>query len=104
VAQVEGSLCRCGRAAAPPRRYCPDCQRAMVPAHFDAAGFIVTCTTEEVTPEGVDAPVHLAVVRLEGGAKGKTPVRVMARLEGPATTGQAVRLEPRGEVLWAVAH
>jgi uncharacterized OB-fold protein len=76
----------------------------MVPAHFDAEGLVVTSTTEEVTPEGIEPPVHLAVVRLSGGGKGKTPVRVMARLEGPAKTGQAVRLEPRGEVLWAVAH
>jgi uncharacterized OB-fold protein len=74
----------------------------MVPAHFEPEGVVVTFTTEEVTPEGLEAPLHLAVVRVAEGAKGKTPVRVLARLEEPGETGKAVRLEQRGEVLWAL--
>ena len=74
----------------------------MVPAHFEPEGVVVTFTSEEVTPEGLDPPVHVAVVRVAQGTKGKTPVRVLARLEKPPRTGVAVRLEERGEVLWAI--
>ena len=74
----------------------------MVPAQFDPKGVVVTFTTEEVTPEGVDAPVHLAVVKIAEGVKGKTPVRVLARMERAPKTGEKVLLESRGETLWAL--
>ena len=75
----------------------------MVPAHFEPKGVVVTFTTEEVTPEAFEGPLHLAVVQVAPGAKGKTPVRVLARLELPEASGKAVRLEQRGEVLWALS-
>lgn len=101
MSQIDGSRCRCGRVVAPARRYCPDCHRGMAAAKLEARGVVETQTTVEVTPEGFDPPIHLGVVRVAEGAKGKTPVRVLARSASPLTIGEKVMLEPKGEVLWA---
>lgn len=101
MGQIDGSKCYCGRVVAPARRYCPDCQRAMAPARLEGRGVVVTETTLEVAPEGFDTPLYLGVVRVAEGAKGKTPVRVFARAEGPLAVGEKVVLVPKGEVLWA---
>lgn len=101
MAAIAGSKCRCGRVVAPARRYCPDCQREMAPAKLDAKGTVETHTTVEVTPEGFDPPIHLGIVRVAEGSKGKTPARVLARSATPLAVGELVTLEPKGEVLWA---
>lgn len=101
MSQIDGSKCRCGRVVVPARRYCPDCQREMAPAKLEARGVVETHTTVEVTPEGFDPPIHLGVVRMAEGAKGKTPVRVVARSAALLAIGEHVLLEPKGEVLWA---
>jgi uncharacterized OB-fold protein len=101
MGQVDASICTCGRTVAPPRRYCPDCQRAMSQLRLNAKGVVITHTTEAVTAEGIEAPVHLAVVRIAEGERGKPPVRILARGEEPFSDGQRVALEARGDVLWA---
>ena len=64
-------------------------------------GVVVTHTTEEVTAEGIDGPVHLAVVRIAEGERGKPSTRVIARGDKPFAVGAPVRLQPKGDVLWA---
>jgi uncharacterized OB-fold protein len=103
MSQIDGSKCSCGRVVAPARRYCPDCQRTMAPVKLEAQGKVETHTTIEVTAEGFEPPIHLAVVRVAEGSRGKTPVRVLVRSAAALTTGKAVKLEAQGEVLWAVA-
>jgi uncharacterized OB-fold protein len=73
----------------------------MSPVRLAAQGVVVTHTTEEVVPEGVEAPAHLAVVRLAEGASGKPPVRVLARSAKALAIGNAVALDARGDCLWA---
>ncbi len=75
----------------------------MAAARVEAAGVVETWTTVDVTPEGFDPPVHLAVVTLPGSARGKTPVRVIARTERPAKVGAKVVLRADGDLLWAQA-
>ncbi|HKZ60049.1 MAG TPA: OB-fold domain-containing protein [Candidatus Thermoplasmatota archaeon] len=101
MAQIEGARCTCGRLVVPARRYCPDCQRPMAAARVEAAGVVETWTTVEVTPEGFDPPVHLAVVTLGGAARGKTPARVIARSKKALKVGAKVELQADGELLWA---
>lgn len=101
MGQVEGAKCRCGRVVVPARRYCPDCQRPMSPHKVEAEGVVQTWTTVEVTPEAFDPPLHLAVVELQGSARGKTPARVIARTKAPAKVGQTVELKAQGELVWA---
>lgn len=73
----------------------------MSPLRLAGKGTVVTHTTEEVTADGVEAPVHVAVVKLAEGERGKAPTRVLARGANPFTSGETVTLEARGEVLWA---
>lgn len=73
----------------------------MAATRVEGAVVVETWTTVEVTPEGFDPPVHLAVVRLPGGARGKTPVRVIARTKKAMKVGAKVELEADGELLWA---
>lgn len=73
----------------------------MAQVKLEGRGTVETHTTIEVTPEGFDPPVHIGVVRVQEGAKGKAPVRVLARAEEALEAGAKVRLEPKGDVLWA---
>ena len=73
----------------------------MSPARLEGHGRIETFTTEEVTPEGIEPPVHLSIVRIAEGKKSHPPVRVLARSERPLAVGDKVDLEARGDVLWA---
>ncbi len=75
----------------------------MAQQRFDARGVVETHTTEEVTAEGFAPPVHLGVVRIADGQRGKTPVRVMVRSKKALKVGATVHLEVDGEVVWATA-
>ena len=104
MSQIEGSKCSCGRMVAPRRSYCPDCQRSMAPFKLEAKGVVETGTSVEVTAEGFDPPLHFAVVRIADSLRGKTPARVLVRSGEPLSSGKKVKLEARGEVLWAAAE
>ena len=60
---------RCRRIVAPPARMCPDHPVQMEPHRISAVGDVVSFTTLHSPPEGFRAPLHLALVQLEGGAR-----------------------------------
>jgi hypothetical protein len=53
----------------PPAHYCPDHPVAMEPATVPGVGEIVSFTTLHSPPEGFKAPLHIALIELEGGAR-----------------------------------
>ena len=70
VQAIEASRCpRCGRMVVPGARYCPDHPVAMEPASVPGIGEIVSFTTLHSPPEGFKAPLHIALIELEGGAR-----------------------------------
>ncbi|HET8576204.1 MAG TPA: OB-fold domain-containing protein [Methylomirabilota bacterium] len=60
---------RCRRMVVPPARLCPDHPVAMEAATVAATGEVVSFTTLHSPPEGFKAPLHIALVELEGGAR-----------------------------------
>ncbi len=60
---------RCRRLVVPPARLCPDHPVAMEAASAPAIGEVVSFTTLHSPPEGFRAPLHIALVELEGGAR-----------------------------------
>ncbi|HET8576711.1 MAG TPA: OB-fold domain-containing protein [Methylomirabilota bacterium] len=60
---------RCGRLVVPPVPLCPDHPVAMEPASLPGVGEVVSFTTLHSPPEGFKAPLHIALVELEGGAR-----------------------------------
>ncbi len=60
---------RCRRLVVPPARLCPDHPVAMEPASVPTVGEVVSFTTLHSPPEGFKAPLHIALVELEGGAR-----------------------------------
>lgn len=73
----------------------------MTPTKLDPKGTVETHTTIHVPPEGFEGPLHIAVVRIQEGARAKPPVRVLARSKVPLETGQKVALAPEAGVVWA---
>ena len=70
VQSIEASRCpRCERMVVPPAHYCPDHPVAMEPATVAGVGEIVSFTTLHSPPEGFKAPLHIALIELEGGAR-----------------------------------
>jgi DUF35 OB-fold domain, acyl-CoA-associated len=70
VQSIEASRCpRCERMVVPPAHYCPDHPVAMEPATVPGVGEIVSFTTLHSPPEGFKAPLHIALIELEGGAR-----------------------------------
>ena len=70
VQAIEASRCpRCERMVVPPAHYCPDHPVAMEPATVAGVGEIVSFTTLHSPPEGFKAPLHIALIELEGGAR-----------------------------------
>ena len=70
VQSIEASRCpRCARMVVPGARYCPDHPVAMEPASVPGVGEIVSFTTLHSPPEGFKAPLHIALIELEGGAR-----------------------------------
>ena len=88
----------------PARRYCPDCQRPMTGAKLPSEGVVESWTSIEVPPADFDPPVRLALVKLSDGARGKPPLRVLARTRKSVDVGVKVTLEMEGEVLWAASR
>ena len=67
---IEASQCpTCEALVAPPESYCPRHPVAMRPVVLPGAGEIVSFTTLHSPPTGFRAPLHIALVELEGGAR-----------------------------------
>jgi hypothetical protein len=54
---------------APPASFCPRHPVRMTPTTLAGAGEVVSFTTLHSPPEGFKAPLHIAIVELEGGAR-----------------------------------
>jgi hypothetical protein len=69
-ATIAGSRCpRCRRVVVPPAAYCPTHPVPMEATSLAAVGDVVSFTTLHSPPEGFRAPLHIALVELEGGAR-----------------------------------
>jgi len=67
---IRASRCPvCRAVVAPPASYCPHHPVAMEPVSLPGAGEIVSFTTLHSPPTGFKAPLHIALVELEGGAR-----------------------------------
>src|SRR5207253_541895 len=64
-----GRCPRCRRLVVPPASLCPDHPVKMEAATLPPLGEVVSFTTLHSPPEGFRAPLHLALVQLEGGAR-----------------------------------
>lgn len=60
---------RCRRLVVPPAQLCPDHPVAMEFASVPSVGEVVSFTTLHSPPEGFKAPLHIALVELDGGAR-----------------------------------
>ncbi len=70
IESIAASRCPACRAiVAPPASYCPHHPVAMEPVSLAGAGEVVTFTTLHSPPTGFRAPLHIALVELEGGAR-----------------------------------
>ena len=70
VQSIQASRCpRCARMVVPGARYCPDHPVAMGATTVPGVGEIVSFTTLHSPPEGFKAPLHIALIELEGGAR-----------------------------------
>ena len=67
---IPASRCpRCGRVCAPPARFCPDDSSQMALTELPGYGEVLSFTVLHSPPAGFAAPLHMALVQLEGGAK-----------------------------------
>ncbi|HTY78449.1 MAG TPA: OB-fold domain-containing protein [Candidatus Bathyarchaeia archaeon] len=70
VPSIQASRCpRCHRIVVPAARHCPDHPVAMEQATVPGVGEVVSFTTLHSPPEGFKAPLHIALIELEGGAR-----------------------------------
>ena len=70
AAELRASRCpRCRRLVVPPASLCPDHPVKMEGAALPPLGEVVSFTTLHSPPEGFRAPLHIALVELEGGAR-----------------------------------
>ncbi len=70
VLSLPASRCpRCRRMVVPPARLCPDHPVAMEAATVPNVGEVVSFTTLHSPPEGFKAPLHIALIELDGGAR-----------------------------------
>ena len=70
IERIDASQCpACRTIVAPPASYCPHHPVAMEPVSLPGAGEIVSFTTLHSPPTGFKAPLHIALVELEGGAR-----------------------------------
>jgi len=70
VHTLPASRCpRCHRVVVPPARLCPDHPVTMEAATVSNLGEVVSFTTLHSPPEGFKAPLHIALVELDGGAR-----------------------------------
>jgi hypothetical protein len=69
-AVLAASRCpRCRRVVVPPAAYCPSHGEVMERAAVAPVGEVVSFTTLHSPPEGFRAPLHIALVELEDGAR-----------------------------------
>jgi len=66
---LKASRCQCGKVSVPPRARCPLCGKHMELAEVGSKGKLLSYTTLEVAPEGFKAPLKVALVELEDGAR-----------------------------------
>jgi hypothetical protein len=70
IETIAASRCpRCAVVITPPAMYCPWHPVAMTPTVVPGAGEIVSFTTLHSPPAGFRSPLHIAIVRLAGGAQ-----------------------------------
>ncbi len=70
IERIDASRCpACRTIVAPPASYCPHHPVAMEPVSLPGVGEIVSFTTLHSPPTGFKAPLHIALVELEGGAR-----------------------------------
>jgi len=74
--------CQNGHLSYPGHARCPECGEAQVDSHDlrDRTARVVTWTTSNAAPPGVESPNHLAIVEFEIDGRG-------VRALGPVTTG-----------------
>jgi hypothetical protein len=70
IERIDASRCpACRTVVAPPASYCPHHPVAMEPVSLPGAGEIVSFTTLHSPPTGFKAPLHIALIELEEGAR-----------------------------------
>jgi uncharacterized OB-fold protein len=90
---IRGARCRCGRDIVPFRKFCPSCGKTMEEVDFEDIGVVLTHTTLHAVPEGFEAPIRLAMIRLEGGAN----VICMVKDDDEMNIGKKVHVRMDGE-------
>jgi len=90
---IPGARCQCGKNIVPFRKLCPACGKAMEEMEFENAGTVLTHTTLHAAPEGFEAPIRIAMVELEGGAKLLCSIKHDKEL----TIGEEVVVKREGE-------
>ena len=65
---MQMSACKCGKKVPFKREICPYCGKPMTFVEIGNNAEILTYTTLFTVPEGFDAPIYLALVKLENGA------------------------------------
>ena len=69
-ASLAASRCpRCRRVVVPPAAHCPFHAVSMEATTVAPVGEVVSFTTLHAPPEGFRAPLHIALVELDGGAR-----------------------------------
>ena len=66
---MQASTCNCGKIVALKRELCPNCGKSMTSIELGNDAEVLTYTTLYTVPEGFNAPIYLALVELEQGAK-----------------------------------
>ena len=66
---MQASTCKCGKIVALNRKICPNCGKSMTSIELGNDAKVLTHTTLYTVPEGFNAPIFLALVELEQGAK-----------------------------------
>lgn len=70
IEEIPASRCpQCATVVTPPARFCPHHPIAMSSCSLSGIGEIVTFTTLHSPPEGFRSPLHIAIVKLAGGAQ-----------------------------------
>jgi uncharacterized OB-fold protein len=66
---MQASTCTCGKTFSLNRELCPSCGKPMTSIELKNDAVLLTYTTLHTVPEGFNAPIFLALVKLEQGAK-----------------------------------
>ena len=66
---MQASICNCGKIVIFGRKKCPNCGKTMSSIKIENDALVLTYTTLYTVSEGFNAPIFLALVELEQGAK-----------------------------------